>query len=194
MKKFILLLSICILTASINAKEMDKNKSFRGIKFNPVVKQNIKSITLDIPTMCKRSDSLHAKYNYPVTIFMANCTNSNSCFSLLISVSVIPEKIQDFDELIDESKKKDYSEKPIIAKTWMDKDKSNSDKMIILYGFGNITGTVANGFYYDKTNKETYKVTTRLISGEPFPDDDWKAILSNTLSIYSSINMKKENQ
>lgn len=191
MKKYLVIFSIFFLATSLYAKELNLQKSFRGITFFPKMEQKVKELSIKIPSICKRSDSLHAKHNYPVTAFMANCSNTDSCFSLLIIISIIPDKIQNYDELIKESKNQDYSGEPFKNEPWMAHDKSNSDKMIIFFGSSKLSGNVVNGFYYDKINKETYKITTRLIYSSNFPEDDWRAILFNTFAIYNSITLTK---
>lgn len=187
MKKIIVIIYIILIAPLLTAKDIDYQKSFRGISFFPKHTHKVKGISIEIPSGCQRSDTLHGKFNYPVTAFVANCTNSDSCFSLLIMVSVVPDQVKDYESLVNETIKRDYSEEPYLNKPWMEYDNSRADKMQILFGPDKLMGNVVNGFYYDKSAKETYAVSTRLIYSGNFPDDDWRAILLNTFLIYNSI-------
>ncbi|MBN1499682.1 MAG: hypothetical protein JW982_05995 [Spirochaetes bacterium] len=190
MKKTSIILFL-LLSISLMAAEPDLKKNFRGISFFPKTQQKVKNISINIPSSCNRSDQIHKQDKYPVTAFMANCSDPESCFTLLIIISVIPDKINSYENLISKAKKSDFSSEPFEADEWTKDDKSQADKMTILFGRGLISGNATAGFYYDKANKETYVISVKLIYNEQFNDEDWKSIVLNTYLLYNSVVLNK---
>ncbi|MBM9548346.1 hypothetical protein JWG40_15070 [Leptospira sp. 201903074] len=186
--KLIALLAFPILT--IFATESASLDTFRGIDFSATEVQKVKGMSITVPKMAKRSDSIHMKDKFPITFFKADCMQEKECFSLLISVSILPDSLKTYETLVEESKASDFGNPPYEVNKWVELLTFKTDKTTILLGPGELLGTKINAFYYFKETKETYKVSINLIYHPKFPDEEWKEILMHSFLILESINIE----
>jgi hypothetical protein len=191
MKLKILFLTIGIYFSffSIYSEESALKKSFRGIRFHPTEKQNLKAMTISIPKLTQKIDIIHETGKYPISFFKADCQQPNECFSLLISVAIIPKRVEKYETLVSDSKEKDFLSVPKNNQKWIDNLSFKTEKMNLFLGISEF-GNKTMAFYYDKKNEETYKVSVNLIFNPNFSEEDWQSILFNVFLIYDSINIK----
>lgn len=188
--KLLTILAFPIIT--IFATESASPDTFRGIDFSATEVQKVKGMSITIPKMAKRSDSIHMKDKFPIAFFKADCTAEKECFSLLISVSVIPESLKSYETLVEDSKASDFGDTPYEVNKWVELLTFKTDKTKILMGPGELLGTKINTFYYIKETKETYKVSINLIYHPKFPEEEWKDILMHSFLILESINIESK--
>ncbi|MGE8720499.1 hypothetical protein ACO2KH_04125 [Leptospira terpstrae] len=177
---------------TIFATESDSSDIFRGIDFSITDVQKVKAMTITVPKIAKRSDSIHMKDKFPIAFFKADCTQEKECFSLLIGVSVVPESLKSFETLIEESRATDFGNPPYEVNKWVELLTFKTDKTKILMGPGELLGTKINAFYYVKETNETYKVSINLIYHPKFPEEEWKDILMHSFFILNSINIESK--
>ncbi|TGL44374.1 hypothetical protein [Leptospira perdikensis] len=187
---FLTLLAFPILT--IFATESESSDTFRGINFSATEVQQVKAMTITVPKIAKRSDSIHMKDKFPITFFKADCTQEKECFSLLISVSILPASLKSFETLVEDSKASDFGDTPYEVNKWVELLTFKTDKTKILMGPGELLGTKINAFYHIKETNETYKVSINLIFHPKFPDEEWKDILMHSFLILNSINIESK--
>ncbi|TGL86485.1 hypothetical protein EHQ68_14285 [Leptospira congkakensis] len=193
MKNKLLLIALLTLPfLTIFATESETSDSFRGIDFSTTEVQKIKAMTITVPKIAKRSDSIHLKDKFPITFFKADCTQEKECFSLLISVSILPSSLKSFETLVEDSKASDFGDTPYEVNKWVELLTFKTDKTKILMGPGELLGTKINAFYHIKETNETYKVSINLIFHPKFPDEEWKDILMHSFLILNSINIESK--
>ncbi|TGK96253.1 hypothetical protein EHQ30_06510 [Leptospira brenneri] len=191
MKKLIKLITIfAFSTLPIFAAEPELQNIFRGIDFSVTEVQKVQSMSITVPKIAKRFDSIHNTDKYPIAFFKADCTQEKECFSLLISVMAIPDSLKSYETLLQESKTKDFGSTPYEMNKWMELISFKTDKTMILFGPGELLGNKINAFYYIKDTKETYKVSINLIYHPNFQDEEWKSILLHSFLIIDSISIK----
>lgn len=164
-------------------------KTYRGISFFPKKRQVVKSMLIAVPEITDRYDSIQAQLKYPISFFKADCQQQSECFSLLIDVSVIPEKTKNFKTLVQDSIKKDFGSPPNRIQAWENNLKFKTDPMEIYFGQGELVGNKAIAFYYDKKNEETYRVTINMIFMPNFSQEDWDKIIFHVFMILDSIQI-----
>lgn len=167
------------------------DKSFRGISFVPTEQQIIKNMTISIPTIANRSETTHITDKYPITFFKADCVQKNECFSFLISISIIPEEIKTYEQIIQDSKTTEFDKPPSEMTKWTEVLNFKTEKTMILLGPGSVMGTKVIAFYYLEDIKETYRINTNLIYYPNFSYEDWKDIVTHTFLILNSVSIKK---
>ncbi len=195
MKNKLLLVALILLPfIAIFATESETSDSFRGIDFSVTEVQKVKAMSITVPKITKRSDSIHMKDRFPITFFKADCTQEKECFSLLIAISIIPEPIKSFDTLVEESRATDFGNPPYEVNKWVELLTFKTEKTKILMGPGEILGTKINAFYYIKETNETYRVSMNLIFHPKFSEEEWKDILMHSFLIFNSIQMEPINK
>lgn len=190
--KLLLIALLAFPFLTIFATESDSSDIFRGIDFSITDVQKVKAMTITVPKIAKRSDSIHMKDKFPIAFFKADCTQEKECFSLLIGVSVVPESLKSFETLIEESRATDFGNPPYEVNKWVELLTFKTDKTKILMGPGELLGTKINAFYYVKETNETYKVSINLIYHPKFPEEEWKDILMHSFLILNSINIESK--
>lgn len=190
--KLLLIALLAFPFLTIFATESDSSDIFRGIDFSITDIQKVKAMTITVPKIAKRSDSIHMKDKFPIAFFKADCTQEKECFSLLIGVSVVPESLKSFETLIEESRATDFGNPPYEVNKWVELLTFKTDKTKILMGPGELLGTKINAFYYVKETNETYRVTINLIYHPKFPEEEWKDILMHSFLILNSINIESK--
>lgn len=190
--KLLLIALLAFPFLTIFATESDSSDIFRGIDFSITDVQKVKAMTITVPKIAKRSDSIHMKDKFPIAFFKADCTQEKECFSLLIGVSVVPESLKSFETLIEESRATDFGNPPYEVNKWVELLTFKTDKTKILMGPGELLGTKINAFYYVKETNETYRVTINLIYHPKFPEEEWKDILMHSFLILNSINIESK--
>lgn len=190
--KLLLIALLAFPFLTIFATESDSSDIFRGIDFSITDVQKVKAMTITVPKLAKRSDSIHMKDKFPIAFFKADCTQEKECFSLLIGVSVVPESLKSFETLIEESRATDFGNPPYEVNKWVELLTFKTDKTKILMGPGELLGTKINAFYYVKETNETYKVSINLIYHPKFPEEEWKDILMHSFLILNSINIESK--
>ncbi|MCW7480266.1 hypothetical protein [Leptospira kanakyensis] len=190
MKNKLLLLALLTLPfLAIFATESETSDIFRGIDFSVTEVQKVKAMSITVPKIAKRSDSLHMKDKFPITFFKADCIQEKECFSLLIAVSVIPESLKSYETLVEESRATDFGNPPYEVNKWVELLTFKTEKTKILMGPGELLGTKINAFYFMKDTNETYRVTINLIYHPKFPEEEWKDILMHSFLILNSVNI-----
>ncbi|XDD47474.1 hypothetical protein AB3N60_05135 [Leptospira sp. WS39.C2] len=167
-------------------------KNFRGIKFYPTVEHTIKDMKISIPSMAERRDTIQQQDKYPISFFKVDCQNENECFSLLITVSIIPDSLKSYEDLVKESKTNDFGNPPNEMKKWIEILKFKTDKTTILFGNGKLLGNQLIGFYHWKQGKETYQVSIQYFFHPTFSDNDWKDLVTNGYLILDSISIQND--
>ncbi|EMY62590.1 hypothetical protein [Leptospira terpstrae] len=190
--KLLLIALLAFPFLTIFATESDSSDIFRGIDFSITEVQKVKAMTITVPKIAKRSDSIHMKDKFPIAFFKADCTQEKECFSLLIGVSVVPESLKSFETLIEESRATDFGNPPYEVNKWVELLTFKTDKTKILMGPGELLGTKINAFYYVKETNETYKVSINLIYHPKFPEEEWKDILMHSFLILNSTNIESK--
>ncbi|TGK82003.1 hypothetical protein EHQ24_12070 [Leptospira noumeaensis] len=191
MKNKLLLVALLILPfLAIFATESETSDSFRGIDFSVTEVQKVKAMSITVPKIAKRSDSLHMKDKFPITFFKADCIQEKECFSLLIAISVIPESLKSYETLVEESRATDFGNPPYEVNKWVELLTFKTEKTKILMGPGELLGTKINAFYFMKDTNETYRVTINLIYHPKFPEEEWKDILMHSFLILNSVNIE----
>ncbi len=183
-----------IQEAAFNLKfnaDFDLSKSFRGISFIPGEKQTIKNMTISIPTIAIKSETTHMTDKYPITFFKADCVQKNECFSFLIGISIIPEEVKTYEQIIQDSKSSEFDKPPNEMTKWIEVLNFKTNKTTILLGPGNVMGTKIIAIYYLEDSKETYRINTNLIFYPNFSDEDWKNIVTHTFLILNSVSINK---
>ncbi|MCW7469278.1 hypothetical protein [Leptospira kanakyensis] len=190
MKNKLLLVALLTLPfLAIFATESETSDIFRGIDFSVTEVQKVKAMSITVPKIAKRSDSLHMKDKFPITFFKADCIQEKECFSLLIAISVIPESLKSYETLVEESRATDFGNPPYEVNKWVELLTFKTEKTKILMGPGELLGTKINAFYFMKDTNETYRVTINLIYHPKFPEEEWKDILMHSFLILNSVNI-----
>jgi len=179
---------LCLLSFTLlNAQKLDLTKSYRGIAFYPVREEKVESMRLYVPKVTERIDSVQQELKYPITYFKADCLQENECFSLLIDVSIIPNSLKRFEEIVTESKLKDFKFEPTSVNRWKKFIRYKTEKMEILYGPSEVIGGKVIAFYYHKKYKKTFRVTINLIYTPNFSDTEWNEIINFTIGILNNL-------
>ncbi|MBM9589980.1 hypothetical protein JWG41_05955 [Leptospira sp. 201903075] len=171
-------------------QESNLDKSYRGVKFIPAEKQVVGDMTISIPNLANRSESLHNQDKYPITFFRIDCQNEKECFSIMIAVSIIPESRFTFEQLVEEAKTNEFEKSPHEMVKWLEILKFKTDKTTILLGPGKVLGTKLIAFYQKNDKKETYRINMSLVYHPNFPEEDWKNIITHTFFILDSVTIK----
>lgn len=185
MKKTFFLLILLPLTF-LNAEKLNLTKSYRGITFYPVRQELVESVELSVPKITQRFDTIHQELQYPITFFRADCKQETDCFSLLIDVSIIGDSIKSFEEIIAESKLKDFRMEPRSVNEWKKFIRYKTEKMEIYYGPSEIIGGKVIAFYYHKKYQKTYRLTINMIYTPNFSDKEWNEIINFNIGILNN--------
>lgn len=189
MKKIYLLIVLFPLIL-LEAEKPNLNKSYRGIRFYPIRQEQVESLVIYVPKMTERSDSVQEQFKYPITFFKADCKEVAECFSLLIDVSIIDDSMKSFDEIVSESKQKDFRLTPTSLPHWKQYLRYTTEPMEILYGPGDIIGSKVIAFYYHKKYQKTYRITINMIYTPNFSERDWSEITNHAVSILNSVTIR----
>ncbi|TGK47296.1 hypothetical protein EHQ10_18505 [Leptospira bouyouniensis] len=189
MKK-ILLLILLFPIFLLEAEKINLNKSYRGIRFYPIREEKVESLVFYVPKMTERSDTIQEQFKYPISFFRADCKEVSECFSLLIDVSIIEDSIKSFDEIVSDSKEKDFRLTPLSLPQWKKYLRYTTEPMEILYGPGEIIGSKVIAFYYHKKYQKTYRLTINMIYTPNFPEKDWDEITNHAIAILNSVTIR----
>lgn len=186
MKKTYLLL-ILLPIGFLNAEKLNLTKSYRGITFYPERREQVESVLLYVPKITRRIDTFHQELKYPITFFKADCKQETECFSLLIDVSIIADSIKSFEEILTESKLKDFRLEPQSVNDWKKFIRYQTEKMEIYYGPSEIIGEKVVAFYYHKKYKKTYRLTINMIFTPNFSDREWNEIINFIIGMLNNL-------
>lgn len=84
-KRFLYLVFLISATMyPLSSEDSELLKNYRGITFYPTSNEQVKNMTISVPKIAKRIDTIHAKSNYPMSFFKADCDQSYSMYSSFI--------------------------------------------------------------------------------------------------------------